>query len=118
MKIIFDTNMLIYVVKYKIDINQLRGHKLFVLQPTLYELERIGKGRIAEHAKVAHQIAKRFNVIKTKRKNVDLLLLEYGKKDYVIATQDKALQNKLREAGVKYIYLRQKKYFMERGRKC
>jgi len=117
MKIIFDTNMLIYCVKYKIDIaKQLRGNEFFLLDSVLAELKKIstGKGKKAELAKIVLQLIKNFKKIKHEAKtaaSVDSLLFELGKKGYVIATQDTELQKRLKAAGARYIYLRQKKYF-------
>lgn len=92
----------------------MRGNEFFVLSSVLTELKKIsaGKSKRAEFAKIALQIAKSFKTIKTaKSRSVDSLLLDYGKKGFVIATQDKELQKKLKTAGGRYIYLRQKKYF-------
>lgn len=116
MKILFDTNILIYAAKYKIDIaEQLRGKKLFVLDSILQELKKIssGKSKNALFAKISLKIANDFKKIKTVKqsRSVDSLLLEFGKKGFVVATQDKELQKRLKAAGAKYIYLRQKKYF-------
>ena len=43
-------------------------------------------------------------------KNVDDLLVE--KEDYVIATQDKNLKQRLKQKGIKLIVLRSKKYLI------
>ncbi len=113
MKILFDTNILIYIAKYKIDIEQLRGNELFVLSSVLHELEKIssGRGKRAESARTALHIANNFKIINAANLSTDSILLEFGKKGYLIATQDFGLQKRLKAAGARYIYLRQKKYF-------
>jgi rRNA-processing protein FCF1 len=110
MKILLDTNFLVTSVKFKIDIFlELKGNELFVTEPVLDEL--------ATAAKMSLEMIKEKNlkVLESKEKEADMSLLDYGKKGYVVATQDKKLREKLRKAGTRIIYIRQKKYvFLER----
>jgi rRNA-processing protein FCF1 len=119
MKILFDTNFLISSIKFKIDIFlELKGNELFLTEPVMDEMKKIAKkkGRDSTAAKLSLSMAKEkgLKILKSKEKEADLSLLEYGKKGYAVATQDKILRNKLRKAGAKIIYIRQKKYvFLE-----
>lgn len=106
MKIILDTNILIYIIKFKVNISQLKEHQLYTLEPVKKELKSLD----SLEAKIALELTKDLKVLKSKG-NVDNLLIKYGKKGYIIATQDKELRKRLKEENCKTIYLRQKKYF-------
>ena len=72
---------------------------------TLEEL----KGKPNEKLAIAY--AKRFKILKTdKDKPVDDLLLNY--QNYVIATQDRALKEKLKKGGFSVITIRQNKFLV------
>ena len=108
-KVILDTNFLLTAIKFKVDIfSQLQEYEIYVLDKTLQELKN------KKYEKLAKELIERFNVniIKTSsKKNVDDLLIEY--KEYIIATQDKNLKEKLKKAKISTISLRQKKYLIE-----
>jgi len=108
-KVILDTNFLLTAIKFKIDIfSQLQEYDIYILDKTLKELEN------KKDEKLAKELIKKYNVkiIKTDSdKYVDDLLLEFN--DYIIATQDKALKEKLKKAKISTISLRQKKYLVE-----
>jgi len=115
MKIILDTNFLVSSIKFKIDIfSELKGNELFVLDNVIKELEKIceGKGKDSISAKLALKLlkTKKIEILKDKKKHTDDSLIYYGKKGYIIATQDIKLKKKLKKKRVKFIYLRQKKY--------
>ena len=115
MKIILDTNFLVAVDKFKIDIfSELRGNDLFTLDTVINELKKIshGKGKDSVSAKVALELIKNkgLKILKSKEKETDLSLLSYAKKGYIIATQDKILRDKLKKNRRKIIFIRQKKY--------
>lgn len=116
MRILLDTNFLISAVKFKVDIWQaLRGYELFILDVVLEELEKLAKGRSkdAQFAKAALQIAatKDLKILHAKEKSTDIALLEHSKA-YAIATQDIELKEKIKAAGGKVIFIRQRKYVM------
>ena len=119
MKIVLDTNFLVASINFKIDLFlELKGNDLFVTEPVLDELAEIAtkKSRDSAAAKLSLEMVKErgFNILETDEKEADLSLLEYGKKGYTVATQDKKLREKLRKANVKIIYIRQRKYlFLE-----
>jgi rRNA-processing protein FCF1 len=114
MKILLDTNFLVDIVRFKIDILELRGNELFVLDSVIKELEKIseGRGKDSVSARIALELieGKGLKILKSKERQADLSLLNYSKKGYVIATQDLKLKRKLKRAGAKIVCIRQKKY--------
>jgi len=53
---------------------------------------------------------KKVDVIKTgSKKHTDDIILDYAKKDYLVATQDKDLKRKLINFGIEVIVMKQKK---------
>ena len=115
MKVVLDTNFLISASNFKLDILlELKGNDLFVTEPVLKELEDISKNnsKDAMAARLALRMIeeKGLKVLESKEKEADNSLLEYGKMGYAVATQDKILKDKLKRAGAKIIFIRQKKY--------
>ncbi len=116
-KIILDTNFLLTALKFKVDIfseiNRICdfNYKIFVLDKNLDELKNI-KVKESKLA-LALILSKNLNIIKTKKdKNVDNLILDLANNDYIVATQDKLLKQKLKQKNIKIITLRQKKYLI------
>lgn len=111
-KIIFDTNILIYAVKSKLDLSALKGYELYTLESVVKELEKIakGRGRDALAARAALK-QKSLKILHTNHfKSADEALLHFGKKGFVIATQDRELIRKLKDSNCNVIQMRQKKY--------
>jgi len=120
-KILLDTNILMACKQFKVDIfTELDricnfNYRLFVLDKTIEELKNIietQKGKHKDAARVALQLLKlkKVNVIKTtSKKHTDDIILDFAKKDYLVATQDKDLKRKLVNQGGKVIILKQKK---------
>jgi len=113
MDVILDTDFLINIAKYKIDLLEecrrvfYKPFRLMIIDKTIDEL----KGKPEE--KLVLQIIKRNNIemIKTeKNKIVDDLIMENLKEDIVIATQDKELKQRVKKKGLKTLLVRQKKY--------
>ncbi len=120
-RIILDTNFLLIPIQLHVDIYAeleriIDGkYELYALEKSLAELVAIThkKGRQKEEAKIALQLAKAKNIkIKAydSEKYVDDCLTELANEGFIIATQDKALRDKLREQHHKVIVLRQKQY--------
>lgn len=117
-----DTNFLLIPGQFKVDIvNEINKichfpYTLHILDVTKAELENIiakQSGKARQVAKLAFQLVERchFGIIKTETyKKADQALLDFADKSWVVATQDKALKQKLREKGIACIILRQKKY--------
>ncbi len=115
MRVILDTNFLMAATQFKTNIfSGLRGHKVFVSRNIIRELNELSskKGKNAKAAKIALQLIKRkgLKVLISKERNTDKSLIQYSKRGYVIATQDRALRDKIKKSGAKVIYIRQKKY--------
>lgn len=122
MKIAIDTNIFIYAARFKIDIfSQLKGNEIFIPESVIRELEKLSNGKSA-NAKAAALalgiLGEKINEVKILPSNARIAdddLLELGKKGYVIATQDRELIEKLKSAGCKIAYIRQKKYLAYEG---
>ncbi|MEM5805109.1 MAG: PIN domain-containing protein [Candidatus Aenigmatarchaeota archaeon] len=121
LKIIFDTNFLIDLFRFKIlldEIEEIFNEKVefFTLNKVLEELKRMSqsKGKKGNYAKLALILLKEKNVkiLDMRNKNTDDALINFAKKNYVIATNDKELRKKLKELNFKIIYLRGKKKIM------
>lgn len=106
MKTILDTDFLINVIKYRINIEEIKNPA--IIDKTLDELKKTtSNGRAA--LKLIK--LKNFKIIKTKKdKIVDDLILEKASKEDLIATQDKKLKQRLKEKQIRTITVRQKKY--------
>lgn len=120
-KIILDTNFLMAVFQFKIDIfSEFErvcnfNYELCIFDQSIYELNNIIKNQRGRHkraAKMALEIIKRkkVNIIKSRPNDVDLLILENADENTIVATQDKTLKKKLLEKGISVIILRQRKY--------
>ncbi len=121
-RIILDTNFLMLPGTVKLDIfSEIERilpekHEICIMDKTLAELENIKKTQSGADKRAA-QLA--FGLIKAKGlktiaspqdKNVDQLILDTAGREDIVATNDAALKQKLKEKGVPLIILRQKKY--------
>lgn len=115
-RIILDTNALMAVGEFKIDIfSEIETiysfpYTFYVLQGTLNELGRIQKeqrGKFVRAAKLALALlkAKKVKII-DEEGYVDELLVKYSKEGDLILTQDMALKKKLQKP---YFTIRQKR---------
>jgi len=116
MKIILDTNFLIDCLRFNIDIKaELAGNELFVSKSILFEIEKITErgNKESSLAKKALDFIKESNInILESENNVDESLITYSRQGYVIATHDRELKARLKKAGAKIIYIRQKRYLV------
>jgi len=117
MKIILDTNFLIDCIRFKIDLKkELAGNELFVLDAISFEIEKIIERGSKESAlaKLALEFINKnnFKKLKSNERDVDESLISYSKEGYAIATHDKVLKDKLKKAGARIIYIRQKRYLV------
>lgn len=121
MKIILDTNFLMAIAQFRIDIFSEIGriaefrYDICILDKTIDELNNIikvqkGKERFA--AKLALDIldAKGISQLKTGPGKTDDLIVDAAGKDTVIATQDRELKRRVCRKGAKVIGIRQKRY--------
>jgi rRNA-processing protein FCF1 len=116
MKIILDTNFLIDCIRFNINVkDELAGNELFVSKSILFEIERITERGTKESslAKKALDFIKESDInILESENNVDESLVSYSRQGYVIATHDRELKKRLKKAGAKIIYIRQKRYLV------
>ena len=110
-KIILDTDFLINILKNRIRLQDELSrilddnYEVYILDMTLEEL----KGKPNE--KIAVEYAKKLKILPTaKDDTVDNLILTF--KGYLIATQDKALKEKLKKAHFSIITIRQNKFLV------
>jgi rRNA-processing protein FCF1 len=120
MKIILDTNFLMAVAQFKVDIfSEIERtadfkYEICVLDKTVDELNNIIKKQKGKHkmaAKLALQLleAKDVKQIKTGAGKTDDLIVENADKNTAVATQDIELRRRLRLKKAKLIGIRQKK---------
>lgn len=117
-QIVFDTNFLIDLARFRIDIDDVKilaGPCQFSTLPSVVkELKRIAgkKTRSARNAKVALKLIElnNFKIIKTEEKNTDEAILKLENKETVVATNDGNLRKSLKRQGIKTIYLRARKH--------
>lgn len=120
MRILLDTNFLMDVIKFKVDLETvgnllLEQYKFATLDKVLAELKPLSQksSKTAGYAKISLQLIKNYNfeVLKSKQKSVDEELLSLSKSpDIIIATNDRMLRKSLKKLGKKTIYLRSKKH--------
>ncbi|MCK4521883.1 MAG: nucleotide-binding protein [Nanoarchaeota archaeon] len=124
MKIILDTNFLLIPSQFKLDIfSEIKriadfNYELYIIDKTVDELKGIikDKGQKEKNklaAKIALQLIrlKKVKDIKTKdNKIVDDLILDIVNKNYIVATSDRILKQKLRKKGITLIILKNKRY--------
>ena len=110
-KIILDTNFPIYLLKFKIrleeELNRIidQPYTLQILQSSIDELKKLSEKNL--DAKLALQLVKKYTIIKTKEKHPDQTLAKIKDQNTIIATQDKELKTKLQTPK---LIIRQKKY--------
>ena len=99
-KIILDTNFLIDLYKFKIDLKQelskldLEPYTVHVIDKTIDELTRLSIKNV--NARIALHFANKFKIIKTEGSYVDDILAEFDDKDTIIATDDYELKKRLK----------------------
>jgi len=120
MKIFLDTNFLIYCIQQKIPfIEQIEEkihekYELIVLDKVMNELEMIkSRSNIKEKqaAKLALDLiksSKNFKIIRGEGKNADDSLVEFDYKDVVIASLDRELRKRFKNAC--FLTIKRKKY--------
>ncbi len=103
---VLDTNFILSCVRKKIDFFEkikFMGFKILIPMQVIAELEKISKKgniRFGTEAKLALAIVKKniFTRIDLKMKNVDngIVSLAERNKDYIVATLDREIKNKLK----------------------
>ena len=117
-KILFDTNFLLTMVRHKIhgfeELKQKLACEFFTLSRVEYELKVLAKNdkKIKKEVAIVEQILKNNKVktIDSLSEDVDSELVKYSKEGYVIATNDKQLRDRIRNEKGKTIYVRSLTY--------
>ncbi len=109
--VILDTNVLIMNMEYRLnledDLTELLGtYEIMVPSAVLHELRYI-KDR---HAKAALKFAERYEVIESVKKGDDAILSLACHLNAVVVTNDRELRERLKEKGLKVLYIRQRSY--------
>jgi len=116
MKVILDTNFLIDFLRFNVGLEELAGSEMFTLDANIEELEKIAnkKTKEADLAKIAlgFLAMNDVRILKAKERETDSSLVTYSKEGYAIATHDRILKGKLKKAGARIIYIRQKRYLV------
>ena len=116
-KVLLDTNFILTPFQFKLDLfSELKkiipNSQVFILDKSFEELKKIKNGFYLNAVKKFVEINK-IGILKTKEKernlDVDDLLLIFGEKGYIVATNDKELKQRLEEKNISYIFMRQKK---------
>ena len=117
MKVVIDTNALVYAAENKIDLfSLLKGNKIIIPNLVLEELQIISKAaKKASDRKAAFLALKilenaSFETVQLAGRT-DAAIENFAKaKDAAVLTNDLALEKKLAKAGIKVLHIRQKKY--------
>lgn len=122
-KVILDTNFLLIPGQFMVDIfTELERimqepFELCVIDKSLKELNQVAvtgkqKDKFAAKLALALIIQKNLKTLHSfvTKKSVDDIIVSKADKDTYVATQDKALRQRLKEKGAKIIGLRQQKY--------
>jgi rRNA-processing protein FCF1 len=116
-KVLLDTNFLLTMVRQKIHgLEEIKGKipaEFYTLSRVIFEIKGLAKEdkKIANEWRVVEQVLKNNNVkiIDSEQMDVDSELVKLSK-DYVIATNDKLLRQKVKAAGGKTIFIRSLTY--------
>lgn len=121
MKIILDTNIILYAAKQKTDLvsqvrDKFRPADILVPNLVIRELEKLAgkakKGSDKRAAKLALQIIKfsELKIVKLEEGHTDDRILELAKKEKaVVGTNDSQLKRRLKKEGIQFFALKQGK---------
>ena len=112
-KILLDANFLLTMVRYKIhgfeEINAKIPAEFFVLSRVMWEMEMKARDdkKIKNELRIVNAILKANNVkeIDSRLESADDELMQLSK-DYVVATNDKELRERIKSFGGRSIYIR------------
>ncbi len=116
MKLVLDTNFLVDLARFKIDLAELHDLlepvELCVFNKTLDELNSLkDKAKHGKFAKIGLKLIEKNRITMLESaSDVDASLLSLDPKDFIVATNDKKLRGKLKERGMKTIYVRARKH--------
>jgi rRNA-processing protein FCF1 len=117
--VILDTNFLIDLVKFKIDLDEIGNlvdepYKLLVPNLVINELIKISstKTKHSRGASLALEMVKLrdIDILACEKTSVDEAIVNTADKDTMVATNDRELRKRLKRLGIKTIYLRARKH--------
>jgi len=118
MKILIDKNFFLIPGKYSVDfikeLERFGKPELFTLDIVLKELQMLTEknGKDSRNAKLGIELIQKkgIEILESKGKSVDEEIERIAaERGFVVCTQDKELQNRLRNEEIEVIFLRQKK---------
>jgi len=117
-KILLDTNFLLTMVRCKIhgmeEILEKVPAEFYTLSRVIYEIKGLSKQdkKIKNEGRIVEQVLKnnKVKILESTKEDVDSELVEYCKEGYVIATNDKFLRQRVKQAGGKSIFIRSLTY--------
>ncbi len=109
--VILDTNALLMQFEFKIDLEDeltrlLGVFEILIPSSVLDELKNIKD----KNVKSALDLASRYKTIETEKKGDKSIIFLAEKFKAVVVTNDRELRRRLKEVGIKVIYLRQKSF--------
>jgi len=116
MRIILDTNFLIDVIRFRIDLDAtdlIGAHQLIILSSVERELIDISRktSNASIYAKTALKLIKELDIkILKSKENPDNAMVKLADDKTLIATNDRELRKRLKALGRKTIYLKSKKH--------
>jgi hypothetical protein len=124
-KVVLDTNFLLIPGQFKVDIFSeierimQEPFELCIVDKSIAELNKLAAGgrqidKFAAKLALALIIQKNLKTLHSfgSKESVDDIIVKKADKDSFIATQDKALKERVKEKGAKIIGLRQQKYLV------
>ena len=117
MRILLDTNFLVFAAMKKVRIfAEFKGNDVYTLDVVEKELAKLANGNSedAAAARLAIRLlkAKKITALKSQEREADDELVRRSKAGYAVATQDRALRERVKKSGGKVIFIRQGRYVM------
>ena len=111
--VILDTNALLTQFEFKIDLedeltNLLGTYEILIPSSVLNELKNLKD----KDARSALDFALKYKVIETEKKGDESIFAMAKELNAVVVTNDRELRKRLKDNGLKVIYLRQKSYLV------
>jgi len=111
--VILDTNALLMQFEFKIDLEDelsrlLGAYEILIPSSVLNELKNLKD----KNARSALEFALKYRVIETEKKGDESILAMAKELNAVVVTNDRELRKRLKDNGLRVIYLRQKSYLV------
>jgi len=117
-EVLIDANFALIPVQFKLDIySELdrvvqKKYQIVTLGPIIEEIQKISGGRLALQMLENKEV----RIIPTNTRDVDDAIVEYAEKGKtIVCTNDKVLEDRLRQKGITVIYMRGKNRLDAKG---